>query len=174
MICLTKIVYSIYKHTTPDGLVYIGATAQKPKNRWNNGENYKFVPKFYEAIKRFGWDNIQHEVVCEVSSREEAYIKEKEYIEKYKSFDERYGYNRNKGSRVSVSGGVPVEEALKGIDELLTVTEVAKMFSVSRQTVLKWINNGKIKAVKVVKVYRIPKEEIDRLTQDMRKGDEGK
>ena len=91
---MAKIVYSIYKHTTPDGLVYIGATAQKPKNRWNNGENYKFVPKFYEAIKRFGWDNIQHEVVCEVSSREEAYIKEKEYIEKYKSFDERYGYNK--------------------------------------------------------------------------------
>ena len=57
---------------------------------------------------------------------------------------------------------------------MYTVTEVAKMFSVSRQTVLKWINNGKINAVKVVKVYRIPKEEIDRLTQDMRKEDEGK
>lgn len=57
---------------------------------------------------------------------------------------------------------------------MYTVTEVAKMFSVSRQTVLKWINNGKIKAVKVVKVYRIPKEEIERLTQDMRKEDEGK
>ena len=57
---------------------------------------------------------------------------------------------------------------------MLTVTEVAKQFSVSRQTVLKWINNGKIKAVKVVKVYRIPKEEIDRITKDMRKEDEGK
>ena len=54
-------------------------------------------------------------------------------------------------------------------DTMYTVTEVAKMFSVCRQTVLKWINHGKIKAVKVVKVYRIPKEEIDRLTQDMRK-----
>ena len=49
---------------------------------------------------------------------------------------------------------------------MYTVTEVAKMFSVSRQTVLKWINNGKIKAVKVVKVYRIPKEEIDRLIDE--------
>lgn len=56
---------------------------------------------------------------------------------------------------------------------MYTVTEVAKMFSVSRQTVLKWINNGQIKAVKVVKVYRIPKEEVDRLMQDMRKEDEG-
>ena len=67
---------------------------------------------------------------------------------------------------------MPVEEALKGIDELLTVTEVAKMFSVSRQTVLKWINNGKINAVKVVKVYRIPKEEIDRRIDKHRKEDE--
>lgn len=48
------------------------------------------------------------------------------------------------------------------------------MFSVSRQTVLKWIKTGKIKAVKVAKVYRILKEEIDRLTQDMRKEYEGK
>ena len=57
---------------------------------------------------------------------------------------------------------------------MYTVTEVAKQFSVSRQTVLKWIKTGKIKAGKVVKVYRIPKEEIVRLTQDMRKVDEGK
>ena len=59
-------------------------------------------------------------------------------------------------------------------DTMYTVTEVAKMFSVSRQTVLKWINNGKIKAVKIVKVYRIPKEEIDRLIDKQRKEDEGK
>ena len=57
-------------------------------------------------------------------------------------------------------------------DTMYTVTEVANMFSVSRQTVLKWINNGKINAVKVVKVYRIPKEEIDRLIDKQRKEDE--
>ena len=37
---------------------------------------------------------------------------------------------------------------------------------------MKWINNGKIKAIKVVKVYRIPKEEIDRLIDKQRKEDE--
>lgn len=59
----------------------------------------------------------------------------------------------------------------KRSDTMYTVTEVAKKFSVSRQTVLKWINNGKIKAVKVVKVYRIPKEEIDWLIDNQRKED---
>lgn len=57
---------------------------------------------------------------------------------------------------------------------MYTVTEVANKFSVSRQTVLKWIKTGKIKAVKVVKVYRIQNEEIDRLTQNTRKEDEWK
>ena len=57
---------------------------------------------------------------------------------------------------------------------MYTVTEVAKMFSVSRQAVLKWIKNGKIKAVKVDKVCRIPKEEIYRLIDKQRKEDEGK
>ena len=61
-----------------------------------------------------------------------------------------------------------------GGDKVYTVTEVAKQFSVSRQTILKWIKTGKIKAVKVVKVYRIPKEEIDRLIDKQRKEDEGK
>ena len=55
---------------------------------------------------------------------------------------------------------------------MYTVTEVANIFSVSRQTVLKWIKTEKIKAVKVVKVYRIPKEEIDRLIDKQRKEDE--
>ena len=49
---------------------------------------------------------------------------------------------------------------------MLTVTEVANKFSVSRQTVLKWIKTGKIKAVKVVKVYRIPSEELERIMAD--------
>ena len=49
---------------------------------------------------------------------------------------------------------------------MYTVTEVANKFSVSRQTVLKWIKTGKIKAVKVVKVYRIHSEEIERIMAD--------
>ena len=46
---------------------------------------------------------------------------------------------------------------------MYTVSEVADKFAVSRQTVLKWIAKGKIKAIKVDKVYRIPKEEINKI-----------
>jgi excisionase family DNA binding protein len=43
------------------------------------------------------------------------------------------------------------------------VSQVAEMFGVSRQTVLDWINKGVIQAVKPLKEYRIPKEEVERL-----------
>lgn len=33
--------YTVYKHTTPSGKVYIGITKQKPWQRWNNGNGYK-------------------------------------------------------------------------------------------------------------------------------------
>lgn len=45
------------------------------------------------------------------------------------------------------------------------VSEVAKIFNVSRQTVLYWIKSGTIKAVKPVKDYRISEEEVERLKQ---------
>jgi len=44
-----------------------------------------------------------------------------------------------------------------------TVTETAKLFGVSRQTMLTWINEGIIKAIKPRKEYRISEEEIERL-----------
>ena len=39
--------------------------SQNPKQRWNNGEGYKENKKFYKSIKRFGWENIKHEIVAE-------------------------------------------------------------------------------------------------------------
>ena len=44
-----------------------------------------------------------------------------------------------------------------------TVTETAKIFGVSRQTIISWINKGRIKAVRPLKEYRIPESEIKRL-----------
>lgn len=31
--------YTVYKHTTPSGKVYIGITGQKPERRWQNGNH---------------------------------------------------------------------------------------------------------------------------------------
>ena len=53
--------YSVYKHITPSGKVYIGLTGNEPKRRWDCGHGYKSNPHFWNAIKLYGWKNIKHE-----------------------------------------------------------------------------------------------------------------
>lgn len=33
--------YTVYKHTSPSGKVYIGITKRKPEYRWNKGKGYR-------------------------------------------------------------------------------------------------------------------------------------
>jgi len=44
-------------------------------------------------------------------------------------------------------------------EKLLTVPEVAKRYSVTRAAVYNWINEGKLKAVRVGTLTRIPESE---------------
>lgn len=45
----------------------------------------------------------------------------------------------------------------------LTVDEAAEFLKVNRSTVLKWLKEGKIRAAKIGREWRIKKAEIDRL-----------
>ena len=47
--------------------------------------------------------------------------------------------------------------------KMYTTTEAAKIFGVTRKTVLNWIDKGIIKAVQPLREYRISEEEIERL-----------
>lgn len=89
--------YSVYMHTTPDGRVYIGMTGQKPEDRWVRGEGYKSNPRFYQAIREEGWDNIEHEILETGLSRAEAAELEKGLIAEYNSTDLAFGYNMKSG-----------------------------------------------------------------------------
>ena len=55
--------YCVYRHTSPSGKVYIGQTCLKPEYRWRNGKGYKTQILFYRAIKKYGWDNISHQII---------------------------------------------------------------------------------------------------------------
>ena len=108
----------VYIHTCPNGKRYVGATTRiKPEYRWGkNGEGYRGQP-FEEAILKYGWDNITHEVF-EVDSAEEMYRKEVELISFYHSNDPEYGYNHSVGGECSRLGCKCSEETRKKLSEL--------------------------------------------------------
>lgn len=92
--------YTVYKHTSPSNKVYIGITKQyPPSKRWLGGKGYRTQEKFYRAIQKYGWKNFTHEILFECENCEEAEQKEKEYIAKFMSTDNRFGYNVEKGGR---------------------------------------------------------------------------
>ena len=90
--------YTVYKHTSPSGKVYIGITCQKPKKRWGaEGSGYKHSPHFMTAIKCYGWDAFKHDILATGLTKEDAERMEIELIEKYRSTDRRFGYNADRG-----------------------------------------------------------------------------
>ena len=95
--------YCIYKHTNRvNGKIYIGQTYQEPKKRWQNGLSaYSHNEHFYNAIKKYGWNNFDHEILLENLSKEEMKYWEDYYIEYYESRNPDKGYNIMKGGQVS-------------------------------------------------------------------------
>lgn len=87
--------YSVYKHTTPSGKIYIGITSKKPQKRWEG--RYRNNYHFSNAIQKYGWNNIKHEILYEGLTKEEAESKEIELIAAYDSTNQNKGYNIAKG-----------------------------------------------------------------------------
>ena len=106
--------YKVYIHIFPNKKVYIGITRQKVEYRWNNGKKYDNNIYMTNAIQKYGWDNIEHKVLYENLTKEEAEQKEIELIKQYKSNIREFGYNILKGG--NASNGLS-EEIWKRISE---------------------------------------------------------
>lgn len=107
--------FTIYKHTVPNGKVYIGITSQKVENRWLCGKGYQHNQHFTNAINKYGWENIKHEIIFQNLTKEEAEKKEIELIEEYKSNNRKYGYNISNGGSVVRLGIKHTDETKKKI-----------------------------------------------------------
>lgn len=83
--------YYIYRHILPDGKSYVGKTSMNPEARYANGKGYKSCPKFWIAIQKYGWENIQHEILYTTENAAEARKMERKMIEKYNCIKD--GYN---------------------------------------------------------------------------------
>jgi len=108
--------YTLYIHTNKmNNKKYIGITSQKPESRWrNNGNGYKECPKFYNAIMKYGWNNINHEIIKNNLTKKDAEELEIKYIKKYNTTNEKYGYNIQNGGNTT---GTHSEETKRKIGE---------------------------------------------------------
>ena len=137
--------FSLYRHTSPSGKCYIGITSQKPSNRWGqNGCNYVKLnksgdpkhPAFYNAILKYGWDNIKHEVLFDNLSKERACRLEQDLIRHY----------RNLGLSYNITNG---GEGICGYkftpEQLQRLSDAHKGIKQSKETIEKRVrkNTGK-------------------------------
>lgn len=112
--------YKVYKHISPNGKIYIGITQQKVEYRWNHGKGYKNNQYFYRAIKKYGWDNFKHEILYCDLTKKEAEQMEIKLITKFKSNNNKYGYNiadggnTNKNFHLSDEAKRKISESQRG------------------------------------------------------------
>lgn len=96
--------WTVYVHIVPKELsgydwdkYYFGITSRKVSDRWKNGNGYKQCKLFWNAVKKYGWNNIIHEILFENVETENAKRIEKICISLYKSNNPKYGYNISAG-----------------------------------------------------------------------------
>lgn len=129
--------WTVYKHTSPSGKVYIGITSIVPESRWKKGYGKQTI--FGKAISKYGWDSFTHEILFIHLTKEEAEAKEIELIKAYKNINLSYndaeggfcrgkqserikelirqkalGHKRNLGRFTSEETKRKISEALKG------------------------------------------------------------
>lgn len=98
--------WTVYVHIVPKELsgyewdkYYVGITKQKLNKRcgYSTGIQYKKSTRFYEAIQQYGFENIEHDIVAENLTKNEAFKMEETLIAELKSNDSEYGYNMTSG-----------------------------------------------------------------------------
>lgn len=154
--------WTVYKHTNKiNNKCYIGITFLPPEKRWGkNGSHYKYCPTshncFCNAIKKYGWDNFEHDILFTGLSKEEACNKEKELIKFYSS-KVPHGYNLTEGGEGTIGRYWTDLEKLKRsdfvkgeknprsrkvqYDDMIfgTIDDCANYLNVSRNKIIRWI-----------------------------------
>lgn len=85
--------FHVYKHTCPNGKVYIGMTCGNPETRWKNGLGYTQHSRFFADIVKYGWEHIEHTILHSVPAHTDAQMLEAQEIAHYHSDDPLRGYN---------------------------------------------------------------------------------
>lgn len=79
--------YSVYQHIFPDGMIYTGLTHLVPveKRFGKDGKRYNRNKTLWNYICKYGWDNVEHIVIQNNLSKEEAQQLERKLIAETKA-----------------------------------------------------------------------------------------
>lgn len=100
-------IWTVYIHIVPKSIsgydydkYYVGITSKSVDFRWkNNGYGYVSQKFFYKAIQKYGWNNIEHYIIAEHLTEDEAKKFEKTLIKELdcNANKGRHGYNITDG-----------------------------------------------------------------------------
>lgn len=92
--------YVVYAHKNKmNNKMYIGITGNSPEKRWDNGNGYR-GQIFFNAIKKYGWDNFEHKILIHNLTLEQANKWEAKLINYYNCLYPN-GYNNKGGGGAS-------------------------------------------------------------------------
>ena len=113
--------YCVYVHINKvNGKMYVGQTVygDNPNKRWLNGHGYVNQKYFGKAVKKYGWDNFEHEVVASNLTKAEADAFEMLLIKQLNTTNPLFGYNITFGGGGSVGYHLSEESKQKCRDSM--------------------------------------------------------
>lgn len=93
--------YKVYMHTFPNGKRYVGITCRSLKQRFKNGFGYRHNSHMTNAIKKYGWSSVVHDLIADGLTKEDAEKMEIELIAKYDLTNREKGYNIERGGKAA-------------------------------------------------------------------------
>lgn len=146
----------IYKFTNRiNNKIYIGKANNLEerfkfhKRNYNNSNLQDYNTKFYRALRKYGFENFDYEILESNKYWTEEILNQKEieYIAKYQATEDEYGYNIQKGGlNTAVSRKLNEKQILEIKNKLstsvLTLQQIAKEYGVS-DSMISMINHGK-------------------------------
>lgn len=88
----------VYLHTCPNGKEYVGISVN-PQVRWQYGWGYSGNKDFWADIQRFGWEEIEHEILMECDCVSDARAEETKLIKEMNTSNPEFGYNHTHESK---------------------------------------------------------------------------
>jgi len=162
-------IWTVYVHTNKSNKKkYVGITSKPVEKRWLNGRGYR-TGKFKLAIKKYGWEDFEHEIIANELTEQQAKLMEIAYIALFDSNSRTNGYNLTKGGDGTL-GMKPCLGRIQPAEEIARRSILLMGHYVSKETKEK-ISKSKIGKIPWMKGKKHKKESIERLKETLKSRD---